>query len=216
MYVMRISITHLSPGATADRCPCRTPRREGGRRPISVADAPLHSPVVGIAAQRRVAACTYAVMGNPQKPREAVLKPWVACLRVQRRGRAGHNTSGALPGLLLHKCGRRRIGLRVRRGWLRRLPCVLVMPVDVVHTNIHVVGHMAKLLGVTKPRAGALPSTCMEVPASSLHRLCVPAVVAHDRLFGFSAWRNAEVYIVETTDDRMRRLRRVKSGLSGS
>ena len=31
-------------------------------------------------------------------------------------------------------------------------------------------------------------------------------IVAHDHLFRFSAWRNGRVYVVESTDDRMRRL----------
>ena len=31
-------------------------------------------------------------------------------------------------------------------------------------------------------------------------------IVAHDHLFRFSAWRNGEVYVTESTDDRMRRL----------
>ena len=55
---MRFSMTPLSPGAIADCCRCCLPSRKGGRRPISVADAPMHSPVMGIAAQRRIAART--------------------------------------------------------------------------------------------------------------------------------------------------------------
>ena len=31
-------------------------------------------------------------------------------------------------------------------------------------------------------------------------------IVAHDHLFRFSAWRNGKVYVVESTDDRIRHL----------
>ena len=124
MKVMRFSMIPLSPGAIADCCRCCLPKRKDGRRPISVAGETRQGAVVGIAVQRRISARTDSVRGAQQGTREAVLTSWVACLRVPRRGRVGQDTSCALPGLLLHKCGRRRIGPRVRRVWWRRLPAV--------------------------------------------------------------------------------------------